>query len=378
MSIQDYIEKMKNIHRNLLCFLDESHDEEEHYQNLIQILKDQKISENRHELKTLLYMLSKISNHHCRENHLFEKIEKIYKIFENDIKEKFTNYEIFKISKGNKKLLQFLFDENILTIDEMIENDLIKTKKKLSDFFIFLFPEKSLKLGLIQELDDDFHSKRKIGENDDLICELIRQDSIEQFIIYIEQNDISIDSIINHSIFETNAFLLKQKETTLIEYASFFGSSQIFKYLQKNKATINPIKIWLYAIHGNDEEIIQILKENKNLKENNNQPPFYSYECIKESVKCHNDNMLNYLKNNYNIDVIDESIFSYCFQYYNFLYFPKEIDNIYYFYYACKYDHYTIVEYFLKTKSIDIKAKIISKKIFSFLNTIQKKFFVRK
>ena len=72
-------------------------------------------------------------------------------------------------------------------------------------------------------------NKRKSGENDTYICQLIQKDDIDNFISYISQNDILLNSEITESIFETNRFLLKKKPS-IIEYASFFGSIQIFKY----------------------------------------------------------------------------------------------------------------------------------------------------
>ena len=64
-------------------------------------------------------------------------------------------------------------------------------------------------------------------------------------------------------------------------------------------------------------------------------------------------NQINFEKN------YKENIYSYSFHYYNFSYFPSEIEHQIIFYYACEYDYIEIVEYFLKTKKIDINIKII-------------------
>ena len=92
-----------------------------------------------------------------------------------------------------------------------------------------------IKQHFFQEFTNEFFEKRKIGENDNHICQLIRKDLIEEFIVYVNRNNISLESLINPSIFETNSFLLKNKEVSLIEYAAFFGSIQIFQYLKINK-----------------------------------------------------------------------------------------------------------------------------------------------
>ena len=85
---------------------------------------------------------------------------------------------------------------------------------------------------------------------------------IEEFIIYVNKNNYQLDSFIETSHYETNSFLLKAEKVKLIEYASFFGSTQIFKYLYLNGIELSP-SLWNFAIHGDDEEMIHILEEEK-------------------------------------------------------------------------------------------------------------------
>ena len=164
-------------------------------------------------------------------------------------------------------------------------------------------------------------------------------------------------------------FYLKIRKTTLIEYESFFGSTQIFKYLYKNGVKLTPT-LWLYGIHSDNPEIIHLLEENEV------KPPNESYEeCIKESIKCHHNDVTNYIQSNLinkdipSIDDInytknyDKNIYSYSFHYYNYSYFPKEMKNKIIFYYGCQYDYFEIVEYFINIKKIDINEKIIYIKI---------------
>ena len=63
--------------------------------------------------------------------------------------------------------------------------------------------------------------------------------------------------------------------------------------MYSNQDEISP-KIWLYAIHGNNFKIINFLEENHILPENLN------YEkCLKESIKCHHNDISNYIIDNY-------------------------------------------------------------------------------
>ena len=136
---------------------------------------------------------------------------------------------------------------------------------------------------------EEFNECRNKGENDNYICELIRADSIDEFIAYINEKNIPINLKIKQSIFETNQFLIG-KNPQLIKYAAFFGSIRIFKYLQLNKAKMSP-KLLLYAIHSNNPEIIEILLEKKK------KPKYTKYnECLIESIKCHHNEFATYFK----------------------------------------------------------------------------------
>lgn len=109
--------------------------------------------------------------------------------------------------------------------------------------------------------DESFEENRRKGENDSYICQLIRNDSIEEFVSYTNRMNYSLTkSIIPSSIFETNSFLIN-KTTSLIKYAAFFGSIQIFQYLLLNGVELRP-KLWLYAIYGRNAEIIHLIEVN--------------------------------------------------------------------------------------------------------------------
>ena len=101
----------------------------------------------------------------------------------------------------------------------------------------------------------NYEEKHQKGENDSYICSLIRQDSIEEFISHVNENNISPLSKIFPSIFETNLFLIDNKNTTLIEYSAFFGSIQIFKYLLMNEAELRS-SLWPYAIHSKNPVLL--------------------------------------------------------------------------------------------------------------------------
>ena len=115
---------------------------------------------------------------------------------------------------------------------------------------------------IINEFKDyinSFEQNRQNGENDTYLSELIRNDSISEFISFVHQYNLLLSSKLRPSIFEMNP-LLNEREPTLIEYAAFYGSIQIFNYLKDNDVTLEP-SLWIYIIHSNNAELFYFLEE---------------------------------------------------------------------------------------------------------------------
>ena len=165
---------------------------------------------------------------------------------------------------------------------------------------------------------------------------------------------------------------LTRGEPTLIEYASFYGSIQIFKYLHLNGVELDS-SLWLYAIHGKDPELIQILEEN-NIKPVDE----ISYrKWIKESIKCHHNEIIDYIQNNYsNIKGVNDNYYiAESLRYYNFVSIENfnvknfdvnfDVDDFdSYFFEFCENDYISIVDFLLKNRQVDINIKTILKSKF--------------
>ena len=177
----------------------------------------------------------------------------------------------------------------------------------------------------------------------------------------MKKGSLSLNNIVEKSIFETNSFLLKNNKTTLIEYAAFMGAAQIVKYLFLNGAKVKS-SIWLYAVHGDDAEIIHFLEENCSSKLLNNNSLIL--DTLLESIKCHHNDITNYIQCQY-IDAKFSNF--YCkpvleclLHYYNTPYFQDYIKKRIFFHYACEFDYYNLVKIFIKTKKIDLNEIVIS------------------
>ena len=142
---------------------------------------------------------------------------------------------------------------------------------------------------------ESFELNCQKGQTNSPLCTLIRQDSIQEFVSYVNRTNLSLTSTIKPDFYESNSFLL-EKEPSLIEYASFYGSIQIIKYLLNNHVEFKP-EIWPYAIHSNNAELITMFEGNK-IYEN----------CITESIKCHHNHITDYIKIIYMILVMQVNV----------------------------------------------------------------------
>ena len=171
---------------------------------------------------------------------------------------------------------------------------------------------------------------------------MIRNDSLEYFIAFINRNNISLSTKIKTSIYETNPFLIKNIEQSLIEYAAFFGSIQIFQYLLMNNINLTP-SLWRYVIHGRNADLVHLLEDNH-------------VECdieknIIESIKCHHNQFANYFLNSTQKSV--QSYISVVLKYYNFEYLENEFINEIYFFDFCKNDYLSFVQKLLPNALIN-------------------------
>ena len=110
-----------------------------------------------------------------------------------------------------------------------------------------------------------------------------------------------------------------------------------------NQVQLEP-SIWPYAIHSNNSEIIHLLEE-KNIS-------FESkINCYEEAIKCHHNDVANYIMNNYISRSLDNS--SFLLKCFNFNFITDKNINENLFFELCKYDYYTFVKYFVENGNID-------------------------
>ena len=356
--LQQYIKVKQLTHKLLLQFIESDLNVEENFENFLASENNLSFTDDIYELKSLLTLIAKVANNHAKSTNFFWKVFKILDCLKVHMKQNFSNNEIFDLFKSNKRILLYLIESDILNIDDNILNILTngKYKKRKYQEYLNLLVETSKQTDSI-----DFKKKQFEGENDLYICKLIRNDMIDEFIVYIKKMNFPLVSLIKTSIFETNPFLLKH-EPTLLEYCAFFGSIQIFKYLKRNKVPLTS-SIWEYAIHGNNQELLNILIKNKIV------PKDKTYRsCLEESIKCHHINITNYiiehLIDNYEEicnqnNKFNKNIHYYSFRYHNYMFLPTDFQNKFLFFYSCQFNYYALVNFYLSSKVVNKKEKII-------------------
>ena len=372
LEIKKYIEKKNDIQQNLIEFIDDDSNREFYLYQLNILLHDQQVTRDRYELISLVHLISRILDYHHRTPTFFTKIEQVILLFKSEIRKSLSNSQIFNIFKSNKRIILFLIEEGIIKPDKNIAKLLIQEEFFNSKYPIYFYNEFSnfFKENItdfkddIEELNKDtneyIQEKRKIGENHHHLSELIRNDSIEEFISFTNKTNLPLSTTIKPSIYETNLFLF-QNTPTLIEYCVFFGSIQIFQYLILNNIEMTS-SLWIYAIHGKNPEIIHILEENHVVPDD---PTFK--ECLFESIKCHHNEITNYILNNLFRNHQDDelSIFSMAIEYNNYEFFPENLNNLFFLDELCKFDYVPIVNLLINRKNIN--SRIISKNKIFFL-----------
>ena len=337
-------------------------------------------------MKEFLRIIKNISDEHHRNTNFITRTKQLLLQYKIQIKQTLSNEEIFNIFEDNKLLVHFLLMNDVIRMtDKICEEMMSKQETNGNRYCHFFYPEleqffgeekmkyvKNELLNKSENVFDNYELKRQEGENDSHICSMIRNDSVEEFVLYVIRSNCSLSSRIIPSIFETNSFLIEQNDTTLIEYSAFFGSIQIFQYLMMNGVELTA-SLWLYVIHSKNAELIHILEtnnvcrpefENKNEGELN-EPNNEYLRCFIESIKCHHNDFADYIQNNFLFQEEkdpkrDESIISNCIKYHNYYYFETETIKDYGFFYLSFYKYNELFNLLLKEKEEGIKLRIIS------------------
>lgn len=376
MDIPQYLEKMKGTYEKLINFIDNQDENNSLLQDLVKIFNEKNVENDVNEFKFLLRLIKKISNNHQRTPYFFHRIEAILNLLKDNMKKQLTNGEIFHIFKSNKRILLFLIKEKILEIDIPILSIMVDNKYLNRKYIQYFSPEikslmekspplltnlesyqiKEISDTISEKLPQNFEEMREKGEDDRNLYASIRKDSVQEFLENLKNSEKSVNSeIIYSDRYETNLFILNNRNK-MIEYAAINGSIQILQYLFSKGVDYDSSLLWLYAVHSNNLQIIQFLEKN------NVKPRHDDYtKCIKESIKCHHNDLTNYLISTHLQNKDESSIFLTLngLAYYNFEFIKDDKVDQRYFYAFCKYNYINIVQFLLKSEDINVNKTYI-------------------
>ena len=295
----EFFQQIKEVDELLQIFF-EKNDVDNDIFNQIQTIVQPNFLESQSKIKIFGLLLSFITNYHRTGNNFCKKAQMIYDIISEPLKTFFDYHQIRHILLYRGSSLDFLFSTN--------------------------------QIGL-----------NKDKEEDSKICLLIREDLIDDFIVYMNSTNIDINKTIK---VERGNVFLRNKTVSLIQYAIYYGATQIFNYLKLNGAKI--YNAWMHAVYSNSADMIHLLEQN-GIKLNNHEIEDY----IEASITAHNSKIAIYLINNYSNHKV-EDYYMFSFQCYNFDFFLEEdFDLSVMFLFLFEYDYFDLISPLIKEKDFN-------------------------
>lgn len=227
----------------------------------------------------------------------YDKYEKLIEELLPYIKQFFTSDEIYYFSILNQIKL-FFYQKGLITIDTIIQKSKIfksvsylfayEIYQERNEEFIKFFGSKEF---FFKEVGystfESFLEFRKAWTNDNPVSVSIRADDADKLQELIAKTNLNYDYQIPYSIYEDlSCFFKKKNMPSMIDYAAFYGSVNVFKYLMMNNSKITQ-KTMEYAVYGGCYEIIHIL-------ENTNCP---NSSALEASIRVHNNELYDYFIN---------------------------------------------------------------------------------
>lgn len=257
----------------------------------------------------LLSTLDKFISNHPQHSDYHKQLI-ISSLLENTLK-LFSSYELYKIFTSYSLRL-LLYKNGFINIDTITERSSVdpydfvyfinEIKEENKQFYQYaISKEKNRKM--LKEINQEKHNELRMkGRNHHQIAEIIRNDDIEQFQEIISQNNISLNSRIPYSFYEDCQIISAKSDMPfLIDYASFFSSIKIFKFLWINDIKGN-LATFNYAIAGGNYEIIHLLESvHKNIINKDSQ----NY-----AILFHRNDIYSYLQDTYEIEFSLNHFFS--------------------------------------------------------------------
>ncbi|OHS95391.1 hypothetical protein TRFO_10526 [Tritrichomonas foetus] len=339
---------------------------EETYEDTLQYLNNSNFLNDRQLFRELIYSISKAVVKRPLVLHLYYKIlthlaDKIKSFFDSD--------EILRMIRIPFLLPKFL-EIGVVDISTIIRMSRIDfslfsinaPEIKAADPKFFdeqlnlLKPEQRKEIESANFEMDKMH--RMNGINIDPIALSIRFNNLDEFKKLLQETQNDVNSQIVISKYELCVMVSDYiKMPTYIEYAAFFGSLDVFKYLVEQNAILSD-RLPEFAIAGGNMEILRIIEE-KELD-------FYE-ACLDAAISFHRNELVDYLVENFEFKLSIDSICS-CVEFSNIEILVKTLENVIDInmidstgempiYYPVEDCHLMILKFFLKIRNIDVNKR---------------------
>ncbi|KAK8883572.1 hypothetical protein M9Y10_042666 [Tritrichomonas musculus] len=274
-----------------------------------------------HDKNKLIQLLNMIQIGIAIRPHSYELYFNLLESISSHIKSHFSEQELISIFPKRPSILK-LYEKGLISINTIYEQCRIhkyyinyfapEMKEFYSDFF-----EANIDQELRGSLNfEDMKKYRKRGQNPAPIAEIIRNDDIELFQNFISKTNTKFDSILIPSEYEQCRFIMQNMNYA--DYAAFYGSINIFKYLLLNECTLT-YKTAQFAVAGGNYEIIHLLEEKK--------VSFRS--CLEVCIQFHQNDIFEYLiENHSNKFKMDFKMFFVSIEMYNTEFFYQNIEEM--------------------------------------------------
>lgn len=304
MNILSYLQTLSEIQQKINGFLENESNNEQDFSDLKSFLDSQNFMKNKNLLKEVLHLLLIISNNYYKNINVYKKIEFIIKNLKNSIQKHFSKFEIFNIFKDSKRLLLFLFQENLINFDYSVKAIISNLTSFKLEIIKLLLAQKKVDVNstkIISSLNDNgLNVRYRKRRSDEMSCLHIAVQTgnpeIVKLLLSFKKINLNALSYTEENIDRYNA---NYKVLTMVVHA--------------NVKMMTPLAM---AIKDQNVEIIKLLLECKGIdliKESydNDVNNFYEskkagmWNFIKEDVKKTGCNALEIAKGTHNRQIIE-------------------------------------------------------------------------
>ncbi|KAK8889695.1 hypothetical protein M9Y10_034448 [Tritrichomonas musculus] len=343
----------------------QQNEREQKYNLFVNSFENSEILEQSSKLYLFLQYLGNIINFHYEKNSFLDLISKFIQHFSENIKNLLNQNQLVKIAVKSRLLLIILLEQQILDKKFLIQRivHINSHSKERNTLFEYLSPEfdeyedsyksqfedelvyshyllrkevlegdnsDTYKGNEEEEIDsykilnidlNEYIKCRKEGENQETLCQNIRDDDIDSFVSLFEKTQTNINKRTNSFLYDSNQYPSEKNEPpSFFEYAAYKGSLEIFRHLLLRNAKFSK-QMWFYAIHGGNNDIIHDVEEK--LKVECNYKAAFEY-----AIQCHQNYIADYIYQTYlNPSVLIDGIFK-SISSYNFSYFQNLLETL--------------------------------------------------